>query len=178
MSIRRLFVPLCLVGGCEDDPGDLDRDVVSDLSRDHGDALGTSRSGTYDVIIRSEMCTCPDFQTGDLEGSSPCALLELTGGAVGGLVDVVETDGLLLMRVQGFSLTGPIDDDGGFVAGAVLDLTSPLGEGAEIVRADGNFEPRQATWAFAATLRRRLVGNLLEDSVDCTERFTLEGSRP
>lgn len=187
MPTPRLAWCLLLVSACQDAPGELDRDVVNDLSRTRGDAAGTARTGRYLVRVRAESCECPIYEATPLAWASACAPLLALGGEIVEDAEIVESDGFLLVRLPTIGvLTGPIEQDGEFSVGGVIDLSSPVSRGAIIVRGDGSFldthvpppdEP-YTRWAMEGLLQRRLVGELLEETTDCTEQLFIEDARP
>ena len=97
-------------------------------------------------------------------------------------MEVVHTDGFVLLRYQDLSLTGPIDADGDFAAGGLFDMTTLVSEGDIVTRIDGEFGTnRDGDRGFEATLRHRLRGSAAVElgspdsmqSVDCTETFSV-----
>ena len=118
---------------------------------------------------------------------SICVPLQLVPGEMVVDVDVVETDGLLLVRMPGVGmLTGPIDADHHYSVGGLLDLGSPVGHGAIVFRSDGRFFDAGFTppgesytnWRAEGTLRRRAYGELGDESTDCTEEVHFEDGTP
>jgi hypothetical protein len=177
---RRLTFTLCFVAACQGEPGELDRDVVHDLSRTRGEARGTERTGRYFVRILHDSCPCSDLDAAPIMVPSICAP-HLASGQ-GSDVDVVESDGFLLVRVPGIgALTGPIEPDGGFSVGAVVDLRSPVSNGAAVLRGDGTFHDAgfapgelYTTWRLTGILRRRVVAEYDDETTDCTEQVSIE----
>jgi hypothetical protein len=181
----RALVVVLLLASCRAEPGELDRDVVLALSRTRGGAEGIERTGRHAVTLFAESCGCPRAALQPFDWASLCGPALLLEGEAASEIDVVETDGLLLVRIPGVgSLTGPIDPDDGFSVGAVIDLGSPVSHGSIVLRADGFFRPTNAPvpapyspWAIETTLRRRLVGEIAEEPMDCTEIVWVEDTR-
>jgi hypothetical protein len=183
VSAHRLACVLLLVIGCQEAPGELDRALVNELSRTRGEAQGSDRSGRYYVNVSAQSCECPIDLVSPFEWASICGPLTLLEAGMAGDIDAVEADGLLLLRLPSIgSLTGPIEPDASFSVGAVVDLDSPVSDGAIVYRADGFFReasgpPRDepyTAWAIDMSVRRRLVGEILGESSDCTESVLVQ----
>ena len=178
---------LTLGSGCQETPGELDPEVVHDLSRRPGDAEGLDLTGAYAGQITLLECGCPELD--GLEGLSIChgmGGLKPEAGDSGFLMfEVVQTDGILMMRVEDLSLTGPVDDDGAFAVGGVFDMTTIATTGKIVTRVDGNFDPDSNRNRLEADAAVRITGEAavahgaLDDrtSIDCVERYEIEGSQ-
>lgn len=173
--------------GCAEDPGELDRDVVHDLSRQPGDANSLLLSGNYDAQLVPVECGCP--QSAVLEGLSLCQGTGLLSPMVGDTLfitfDVVQSGGLLLMRYYDRSVTGGIYESGDFALGGVFDMSSLVTSGEIVTRLDGTFDTTGTTDRFESMMRLRLHGEAAvslsdEDdrmSIDCVETFELTARR-
>ena len=175
---------LVALGGCKEEPGDLDPQVVHDLARQPGTALGLELTGDFDGELVVEDCQCPELTS--LEGLSLCQgagpLAPDPGDSLFLAFEVVQTDGILLFRYSDLSLTGPIDEDGAFAVGGVFDMTTLFTTGKTVTRVDGEFDGPDE---FTALIRNRLAGEVMpglgelteQQSIDCVETFTLDALR-
>jgi len=167
-----------LAPGCAEEPGELDPEVVHALSRRPGDAVGLARSGFYDVDLTLVSCDCPDYA--GLEILTPCPDTA-TGDAYFISVELIQADGLILIRMADESITGGLNVDGTFSTGGVFDLSSPLASIEYVTRLDGTFDPESFNGEFEATLLRHLEGDAVtgadatRTNVDCGEHFELAG---
>ena len=175
---RLLMVCGLLAAGCADEPGEFDPETVHALSRRPGDATGLERSGFYDVDMTLVTCDCPDYA--GLEILTPCPDAA-AGDAYFISIELIQADGLILIRFADESITGGLNLDGTFSTGGVFDLSSPLASIEYVTRLDGAFDPESFTGRFDATLIRRLKGDAVTGTdatrtdIDCGEHFELAG---
>jgi len=185
---------LCL-GACQETPGELDPDVVHDLSRLPGDGDELDLGGTYSGQLTIVECGCP--KVGALEMRSLCngmgEIVPEVGQSGFVLFDVVQTDGILMLRLEGLALTGPIYADGEFTVGGLFDMTTAITSGSIVTRLDGTFDLDTDRPEVEAVARVRLQGDAAIDvepdaegggdpdadrtSLDCLERYEITGSR-
>jgi len=173
--MRRLGAALLLAApsiACASDGGPLDADTVAALVRTPGSAEGYARSGLYDATLVPESCDCPA-----VTGMALCLLAAVPEAFAS--LEIVQSDGHLLVPVELTELVGPLDDDGTFSVGAVDDLTNALVDGHHVARLDGEFdEDGDFTGDFGHRYQATFVGPMAEEQeVDCTERFTVEALR-
>ncbi|MEM6995039.1 MAG: hypothetical protein AAF721_31285 [Myxococcota bacterium] len=180
------LVGCALTVGCSEPAGELDADVVHDIARTPGDAIGLDRSGEYDAELTAVQCDCPDL--GTLEGISLCQgsgpISPMPGDKIFVTIDVVQTDGIILIRYDGQALTGGLDADGSFAAGGLFDMDTLVTTGEIITRMDGEFDDEASTNAFDATIKNRLHGDAAaglgegsdRTSLDCVETFSLDAT--
>ena len=178
---------MTVASGCKDDPGELDPDVVHDIARTPGDAVGLDLTGDYDAEVTPITCDCPFI--GPLAGLSLCqgsspgstAPRETTFFAL----TVLQTDGLIVLRYEDLTLTGGLNADGSFSAGGIIDISTLLTSGDIITRIDGEFDDTAGIDQFEASIAHRLRGDVLAlpdidnetSSFDCVETFTLQATR-
>lgn len=172
---------------CQETPGELDPQVVHDLSRQPGDGLDLDLTGTYSGQITIVECGCPE-----LDALTDRTLCNGIGGIVPevgqtGFVsfEVVQTDGILMLRLETLSLTGPIYEDGEFSVGGLFDMTTAVSTGNIVSRIDGTFDVDSNRNDLEALAQVRLKGDAAFDidsmddrtSLDCVERYEIVGSR-
>ncbi len=180
MTRRRAFVPAIagmVLVGCSEGPGFLDPDVVHDLARAYGTAEGFALSGQYLARADPVDCGCEGMLG---SGLSVCGTLP-AGASVP--LTVVQSDGAILLRVATDAFTGPVDDDGTFAAGALVNIESG-GLGLRLVaRMDGTFgDPDRVPVALEGELWWRVEGEMLDADgeparVDCTEHLQVTALR-
>lgn len=179
---------MTVVGGCKDEPGELDPDVVHDIARTPGDAMGLALTGDYDAEVTPITCDCPFI--GPLAGLSLCQNGSLDSTDVPAettffALSVLQTDGLIVLRYKDFTLTGGLNADGSFSAGGVIDISTLLTSGKIITRIDGEFDDTADIDQFDASIAHRLRGDVLPlpdidnetSSFDCVETFTVQATR-
>ncbi len=198
VSVRRATVAAALLSacacGCTTDPTDpLDASIVSELSKQVGDALGIEPSGVYSIELTPESCGCADVNA-SLSSLTLCQGAMVGRGGLGGLLtttlDVVVSDGIIDLGSERTTSNpvGPLEADGFFDAGAVTRLTSLATTGALITRVDGSLTPTAlGGYAIEGQIRMRLRGEvellgfdgvLTEvEELDCTESVLFEGER-
>lgn len=165
-------VTLAALVGCGSDDGPLDADTVAGLVRTPGSAEGYARTGLYDATLLPESCDCPA-----VTGMTLCLLAAVPEAFAS--LDIVQSDGSLVVPIEIYELVGPLQDDGTFTVGAVDDLTNALVDGRHIARFDGEFaEDGGFAGDFAHRYQATFIDTMLEErEVDCTERFTVEAVR-
>ena len=173
--------------GCRETPGELDPQVVHDLSRQPGDSEDLDLTGTYSGQITIAECGCPEIEA--LKERSLCNGIDGVNPEVGqsGFVsfEVVQTDGILMLRLDPLSLTGPIYEDGNFSVGGLFDMTTALSTGNIVSRMDGTFDLDSNRRDIEALAQVRFNGDAAFDiestddrtSLDCVERYEIVGSR-
>lgn len=176
--------------GCsaQPEPGPLDAGVVSAMSLEQGDAEGLTLSGTYVVTFEEIDCGCDQD---DLVGFSTCVALGVSTlfpqGA--GLLRFVQGDGRLSVLSEAANvgpLIGPLDQDGTFSGGIVLDVVSVI-RGELVTRIDGEFdelaseEPTVSGTiryrADAVVTQQNLAGEFNETRLNCIDEVSFEGIR-
>jgi hypothetical protein len=171
------LVPLALLVGCAEPYDALDPDVVNDLARTQGNALGYAYSGDYRVEFDETECGDCNVVGVQFLGLMPC--LEdpqaVDFGPLTTLVRVIHSDGVLRMHEMQVAGTGPVDADGSFAVGRVASLDAGLGEGTAVMRVDGRFD---GDGAFEATMQQHIVGSFSDESYDCRRTFELTATRP
>lgn len=183
LSIAAVFA-LALTG-CQETPGELDPQVVHDLSRQPGDGLDLDLTGTYSGQITVAECGCPEIAA--LEEMTICnTAIDPEIGSTGFVsFEVVQTDGILMLRLETLALTGPIYADGTFSAGGLFDATTPLTTANIVSRIDGTFDLDSNRTDVEALAQVRFRGDAAFDidamenqsAVDCVERYEIVGSR-
>ena len=176
-----------LTVGCQETPGELDPEVVHDLARQPGDGLDLDLTGTYSGQITIAECGCPEIDA--LKERSLCNGIDGVNPEVGssGFVafEVVQTDGILMLRLDPLSLTGPIFEDGEFSVGGLFDMTTAFSTGSIVSRMDGTFDIDSNRNDLEALAQVRFSGDAAFDiesmddrtSLDCVERYEIVGSR-
>ncbi len=167
--MKRLALALAVASGCAEDDGPMSRATVAALARSSGDAVGYGRSGIYDAMLTEAECDCPVVSL-DLIGSQSLCTLD-AAPMLWRTVGVVQSDGVLLLRIDPVELTGPLDADDTFSIGTVDSLTLLGGSGVRISRIDGEFDD---VGEIAAVFRQRIDGKFADQEVDCEESFAVE----
>jgi hypothetical protein len=190
-------------GGCYDGFDPLDPEVLAEVARTRGDALGFERSGIYGGEIEVLDCGC----YGALDASgfdvSLCIALEnLEMLGVPPMLDleIVQADGTLRVRALRFGgffdsqvqlvpvFYGPLHADGRMSAAGVLQADAITAQGQVLGRLDGTVELVDGEWAFVGEYRQRYALDLIgmsavldfgvDDpevtSIDCRERIALD----
>ncbi len=174
--MRPLACSLVLLAGlactAPQPPDDLDPEVIDELSAEQGSASGTTWTGTYSSTFTTESCDCP---TVTLQDSSVdlCMFVEQAS------VDfaLTQADGFLFVDVAGTMLTGAIEADGSFVVAGKQDLSSLIGPIDRLSRMDGNLEMVDGMAQFSATAGQRLIGEYLDEPIDCRWLGSVEATR-
>lgn len=162
-----------LAAGCAEADDDLDSDVVNALAVTEGNALGFDRTGDYTASLTELECSgCVGLL--ELAPYSACALTAAGSIPATIAISALQTDGVLLLGYDGTATTGPLDADGAFAVGAVVDLSTPVSDGHAVMRIDGEFLPDAEPDRFDAEIRRRITGRAESNRIDCFERFALE----
>jgi hypothetical protein len=173
---------LTATGGCDDDPGPLHPDVVADIARTPGDAVGYDRTGAIQGLVEALDCPCdpdPAFETLSL-----CSLVDTAGtGMLQGQLDASQTNGHMVVSLESFVVTGGVDQDGTIRLGAVTNLTSVITRGHVVTRVDGELtETETGDYELDSIIEHRIVGELflstdpdVPRSVDCVERLRATG---
>ncbi len=190
----RLLVVASVLAGCAEDPaGPLDAGVVSELSKQVGDARGVEPSGVYSIELTPESCGCADLAPSFL-ALTLCQGSMLGSGGVGGLLtttlDVVVSDGIIDLGSDSTTSNpvGALHSDGAFDAGAVTRLTAIATTGELITRVDGTLSPTEANgYTIEGQIRLRLRGEVEllgvdgivseVESLDCAEAVSFAGDR-
>lgn len=165
-----------LVVGCTDAYDPYAAEVVADLARHPGDALGNARSGTYEVGVDPGSCDCPTI------GALPlCAPANIAAPGSVYFAELVEGDGVLLMRLVTVELVGAIDGDGSFAIGLVQNLDGLAASGEDIMRVDGELVASATAlggegYVFEGELVRRLQASIADVHVDCEARYPVHGT--
>jgi len=162
---------VAIASACADDPGPLHPETIAELARSKGDARGYGKSATYDATLTPGSCDCPAVMF-PVDAFGSLCLLQLVPQAFV-TVDVVQTDGTLLVEFEPFELVGPIDQDGTFALGALDGLPSFV-TGQRTARLDGSFED---TDLFVGEFAQHYDAQLIDQEIDCTERFGIEAIR-
>lgn len=169
MTRRVLAALVGLLGGCAEDDGPMSRQTVAALARTSGDAIGYARTGIYDATLSEGECDCPVVSI-DLIGTQSLCALDVAP-QIPRSVGLVQSDGVLLLRIDPVELTGPLDADDTFSIGAVDSLSLLGGSGVRIARIDGDFDD---DGVIVAEFRQRIDGDFADEKVDCEERFEVE----
>lgn len=163
--------------GCSEDPDFLDPDVVHDLARASGTAEGFDLSGQYITMADPLDCGCQGMLGPGLSLCSTIPPGQTTP------VTVIQSDGFIVFRVATDTFTGPVEDDGTFSVGAIVDVTSGT-MGLELVaRMDGAFgSPDVVPVELEGELWWRAKGESIDATgeptrVDCTEHLEVTGLR-
>jgi hypothetical protein len=160
--------------GCADDPGALDREVVGELTVTAGNAVGFQRSGVYRADLEVVECTGCDAIL-DLGGQGMCSI----GGASTFIdqIEVLQTDGILLLEYRDLYSVGPLDADGMFAVGSVSDLSNALAELDVVLRIDGTFDD-DVDARFTGLVRQRTRGSTAAgELLDCHEAYEIVAER-
>ncbi len=171
------MVVLGFVPACADAYDPYSAAVVGDLARHPGDAVGDARSGVYEVGIEPGFCDCPVI--GLIPLCAPVGLVE--SGALY-FAEVVEGDGVLLIRIANVELVGSIDAAGTFAIGLVENLDSLASEGELVTRVDGNItaldgEGPRPPLTLHGELVRRVDARVGDVAVACEGRYPVRGDR-
>ena len=168
------------LAGCAEDPGELDPETVNRLARTQGNAQGFSLSGEWTTTVEIVDCgECPPlFIVPELSMcSSLTDIFPDSGGPINTTTTVVQADGTLLVRALDLGGTGPLDADGSFIVGRVTDLTTQLSEGFVVVRVDGEIDVGDPFTTMTATLRQRVAGTVVDETIDCVQTFDIFAQR-
>jgi len=152
----------------------LDPAEVAAAAKDEGDAMGTERSGDYQLQLNgTPSCDCP--MTSEI---ALCSVDLSTLTVAGVAVTMTQSDGYL--QLSGVStegridLSGALEASGAFALAGIYDLGNVLGEGNLYVRLDGRFTSPDA---FTATLLDRALGSYGDQSIDCRTEGEVLGQR-
>ncbi len=169
-KVRWLLVPL--LACAQSEPDVLDPEVIQEAAEAEGDAQGSDYSGTYLVSTdASSACDCPTVAGMDLCDNELTSL-----AAVGGVVDLVQTDGTLILSEDAelLTLSGALDADGSFDLGGVYGFSSVVGEVSVYIHLIGGFTDEDR---FTGALHSRAVGTYDGDDIDCRTQVELAGLR-
>lgn len=171
---RRWLVALALqAAGCQDQPGELDPDVVNAIAVKAGNAVGFQRTGDY--LADLEVVECSGCAALLQLGGTGCTLGE--GTSFRDQVSLLQTDGVLLLEYRDVHAVGPLDVDGAFSVGSVADLSNALAELHVVLRVDGEFEEDPSD-RFTGLVRQRTHGETSSgELVDCFETYDVAADR-
>lgn len=186
--------------GCYEGFDPLDPEVLAEVARSRGDAVGFERSGVYvgtfevhecgcgEVDSRFDVSLCTTFERIEELGLPPVLELELVqaDGTVRiealGLGDFFEEQALLLPVFY-----GPVHADGRLAAAGVLQADAIAVQGQVLGRIDGTSEQVAGEWALVAEYQQRYAVDFITApdvldigiegeslSVDCRERIGLD----
>jgi hypothetical protein len=150
----------------------LDPEVIKEAAEAEGDAEGSDYSGTYLVTTdASGVCDCPTIAGMDLCDNELTSL-----AAVGGVVELVQTDGTLILSEDAelLTLSGALNADGSFDLGGVYGFSGVVGEISVYIHLIGAFSSEQR---FTGALHSRALGDYNGDPIDCRTEVELEGLR-
>lgn len=157
VGLAGLVAGLMAGGGCYDGFDPLDPEVLEEVVRTRGDALGVGHSGIYTGTFETLECGCPpiDPQLDVPYGATLCGLIEWTNTAgVDDLlrVEIVQADGSVRVRAQDLTaspedqplllpvLYGPLGSDGQISAGGMLQANALIVQGEARARIDGTLD--------------------------------------
>jgi hypothetical protein len=190
-----------LVTGCYDGFDPLDPEVLAEVARTRGDAVGFERSGIYVGTFDVLECGCSGLDA--QINVTLCTLIELqeqVGGTALADIEIVQADGTVRITALQFDggfdasgpllpvFYGPLQADGRVSAAGVLQADAIAVQGQVLGRVDGVVEREDDTWVFVAELQQRYAVDLLSgqdfldigleggeiQSVDCRERIALD----
>jgi hypothetical protein len=165
-----LFAPL--LACTQPEPDVLDPEVIKEAAEAQGDAEGSDYSGTYVVATdASGVCDCPTVAGMDLCNNELTSL-----AAVGGVIELVQTDGTLILSEDAelLTLSGALNADGSFDLGGVYGFSGVVGEISVYIHLIGGFSSEQR---FTGALHSRAVGEYQGDDIDCRTEVELDGTR-
>lgn len=192
--VRRGLIAATLLCACEDEPRGLTAQDVHDIQLEVGDAEGYAWTGVYTAAIVPIDCPCEQTPLPELSYCSAAMLYP--NQQITESIEVVHTDGTLLMRARGVTYFGPAWSDGSFVVGEAVNLSSAITDGYRVGLFEGTID-QSADFAarIEGTIRVRTAGKIfvisgadgvdpsaggfgeLSGDVDCTETVEISAVR-
>jgi len=170
-----LVAPLLAPLSCsEPEPDPLDPAAVEEAAKAQGDAVGSDRSGAYQLqLLGTPACDCP--KTSEI---ALCSVDLSTLTQAGVAVTMTQSDGFLQLTGVGLEgrvdLSGAVQASGDFDLAGIYDLGNVLGEGSLYIRLTGRFTGPDE---FRANLLDRARGSYGEQSIDCRTEGEVLGQR-
>ncbi|MCA9636228.1 MAG: hypothetical protein KC420_09405 [Myxococcales bacterium] len=168
LSALALALAPWLAGACAEEEDPLSAEVLQQIGRSQGDAVGSDRAGVYLLAGDAGPCDCPEVGGLDLCGA-------LAFDAPAWPAQVYQHEGLMVLDIAPvLTLYGRLDADGAFVVAAIRSADSLGSQGEILGRVDGAFDGD----TFSGELRLRLQAEYVgQDPVDCGASSSLSAQR-
>lgn len=168
-----VLAALLVLAACRGSEGDdpLDPDLIEDIAQGAGDGQGDRYSGRFVFSGVPRDCACAEDGFSLCGGLADFALLD-------GEFDIIHADGYLTISPKsaaGFStLSGSVDEDGGFATGAIYDASTVATALTVYVRFEGDFTDPDG---LAGEFQYRVVGEVTGEPADCRATASIEARR-